>query len=165
MKLLLPIPLVVLLGIANATAATLTPGQFRKFHGLYTGPVSGIAGNTGGSGQVGPFTATITVSSKSSEILTPMLSGLYVAPTHRIVWRKPTGSTKRAVLVGVYVGTFTNVSGVQYAAKGTRKIVLVDRGSGTAKRYAAALSDDLAETFVISGATVAAGRFSGNLVK
>jgi|LakMenEpi03Aug12_release.lakeMendotaPanAssembly.Ray.scaffolds.fasta_scaffold315795_2 hypothetical protein len=165
MKTVLLLVLAVLIGTADGTAATLTPSQFRKFRGRYTGSVSGIAGNTGGSGAVGPFATSITVSSKSTEILTPMLSGLYFAPRHKIVWRKPTGTSRRAVLVGTYVGTFTNDVGVQYSAQGTRKITLIDRGSSVAKRYAASLTDDLKEVFPATGATAAAARIAGTLVK
>lgn len=165
MKSFLLLLLFALLGIANATAATLTPSQFRRFQGRYAGSISGIAGNTGGSGVVGPFATSITVSGKSTETLTPMISGLYFAPGHKIVWRKPTGTTRRAVLVGVYVGTFTNGFGTQYSARGTRKITLIDRGSGVAKRYAAGLTDDLKEVFTITGATAAAARLTGTLLK
>jgi pectate lyase len=165
MKSLLLLTLVALLGGLHATAGTLTPSQFRKFQGRYTGSAAGVAGNTGGSGQVGPFATAITVSNKSSEMLAPLLSGLYVAPTHKIVWRKPTGTARRAVLIGVYVGTFTNGFGTQYTARGTRKLVLIDRGSGMTKRYAATLTDDLKEVFTVSGGTAAAAQLAGTLLK
>lgn len=165
MKPLLSITLALLFGATAVSAATLTPSQFRKFQGVYNGRVAGIAGNPSGSGSVGPFAASITVSNKSSEMLTPLLSGLYFAPKHKIVWRKPTGTARRAVLIGVYVGTFTNAFGTQYTARGTRKIVLLDRGAGVPNRYAASLTDNLKEVFKITGATAAAGDFSGNLMK
>lgn len=165
MKPLLLFTLAVLIGAGSATAATITPSQFRKFQGAYKGSMAGIAGNTGGSGSVGPFATTITVTNKSSEMLTPLLAGLYFAPKHKIVWRKPTGTAKRCVLVGVYVGTYTSGFGTQYTARGTRKIVLVDRGSGVTKRYAASVTDDLKEVFATTGATAAAEDLSGTLLK
>ncbi len=165
MKPFLLFTLAVLIGAGSAAAATITPSQFRKFQGAYNGSMAGIAGNTSGSGSVGPFAATITVTNKSSEMLTPLLAGLYFAPKHKIVWRKPTGTAKRAVLIGVYVGTYTNAFGTRYTARGTRKIVLIDRGSGVTKRYAASVTDDLKEVFTTTGATAAAGDFSGTLVK
>lgn len=165
MKTVASCVLAALLAASSASAATLTPGQFRKFQGRYVGAVAGIAGNTAGSGSVGPFAATITVTNKTSETLPPLLSGLYAAPRHKIVWRKPVGTTRRAVLTGVYVGTFTNAFGTRYTARGTRRIVLVDRGAGMAKRYAASLSDDLKEVFALTGATAAAGDLSGRLLK
>ena len=165
MKPLLLLTLAVLLGAGSAAAATLTPSQFRKFQGTYNGSMAGIAGNTGGSGSVGPFAATITVTNKTSEMLTPLLAGLYFAPKHKIVWRKPTGTARRAVLIGVYTGTYTNSFGTRYTARGTRKIVIIDRGSGVTKRYAASVTDDLREVFATTGATAAAGDLSGRFAK
>ncbi len=166
MKPFLLFTLAVLIGGGSAAAATITPSQFRKFQGTYNGSMAGIAGNVElGSGSVGPFAATITVNNKSSEMLTPLLAGLYFAPKHKIVWRKPTGTSKRAVLIGVYVGTYTNAVGTRYTARGIRKIVLIDRGSGVTKRYAASVTDDLKEVFSPSGTQAAAADLSGRLLK
>jgi len=165
MKPLLALALVAFLGVGSALSAPLSPSQFRKFQGRYLGSVAGIAGNASGSGSAGPFAASITVTNKSSELLNPLLAGLYYAPKHKIVWRKPTGTAKRAVLIGVYVGTFTNEFGTQYTARGMRKIILRDRGAGLPRRYVANLTDDLKEVFATTGATAAAGDFLGTLVK
>lgn len=146
-----------------AVAAPITNAQFRAFRGRYTGEVSGIAGNLTGSQAVGPFASTIVVRSKRSEMLTPLISNLYSQNAHKIVWRKPAGTRKRAVLTGVYRGTFYDSYGAQYMVQGTRRLVLTQRTVKGSKRRVAQLSDDLRETFVASGNPLAAQDLTGRL--
>jgi hypothetical protein len=148
-------------------AAELTSSQFRKFRGRYLGEVSGIAGNASlGSAPVGPFLTSLTVSGKRTELLVPMISGLYTAGRHRIVWRKPTGTSKRALLVGVYSGSFTNSVGNTVKVSGSRRLTLRDRGrSFTKRRYVARFADNLTESFDVTGATSAAQDIKGTLLK
>ncbi len=146
-----------------AMAARLTNAQFRPFRGSYTGAVSGIAGNPTGSMAVGPFTSTIVVKSKRSETLTPLISNLYSQRSHKIAWRKPTGTPRRAVLTGVYRGTFYDVYGAQYLVQGTRRLVLTRRTVQGTRRQAVRLSDNLKEVFVVSGNTFAGQDLTGRL--
>lgn len=130
--------------VGDLAAANLTPSQFRKFTGRYRGTVSGIAGNSNlGSTQVS-FETAIRVTGRRVESLVPLISNLHAAPTHRIVWRKPTGTTRRAKLVGVYTGTFNNglVSG---PVSGTRTLFFTDRGATKVARYTVGFKDSLRE--------------------
>lgn len=161
-------PLLILACLAflsEVGAAPVTRAQFRKFRGRYTGEVSGIAGNTGGTAAVGPFSAVIVVSTRRSEMLTPLIGTPFVSQRHRIVWRQPTGTAKRVILKGIYRGTFLNPYGVQMTVTGTRRVVLNDRGRTAAKRYAASLSDDLRETFTVTGSTSAGSILKGRFLK
>lgn len=145
-------------------AGTLTPAQFRKFQGRYQGSVSGIAGNViYGSKPVGPFSAIMNVSSKSSEVLSPLISGLYFSKSHKVVWGKPTGTTSRVVIKGVYQGTFV-YSGVLHKLSGARTLTIQDRGAKVKKnRFVAQFSDTLTESELVSGRVVAAEKISGTL--
>lgn len=129
---------------SGAPAAELTPAQFRKFKGRYSGNVSGIAGNNNlGSSQVS-FRTRILVTQKNGEFLVPLISSLHAEPRHRIVWRKPTGNTRRCKRTGVYIGTFT--SGLTTGpVAGSRILNFTDRGSGGPNRFSVRIKDTLRE--------------------
>lgn len=130
--------------VGDLAAANLTPAQFRKYTGRYRGTVTGIAGNSNlGSTQV-TFETSIRVTGRRSESLVPLISNLHAAPTHRIVWRKPTGTGRRAKLVGVYTGTFSKglVSG---PVSGTRTLSFTDRGPNRVPRCTVGFRDSLRE--------------------
>ncbi len=129
---------------ADLGAADLTTAQFRKFKGRYRGEVSGIAGNTTLSSHAVRFNTQILVTTKNAEVLVPLISDLHANPTHRIIWRKPTGTTRRAKRIGVYTGTYNNglVSGT---VSGMRILNFSDRGSGSANRYTVRMTDTLRE--------------------
>jgi len=146
----------------DAPARDLTTAEFRKFRGRYTGEVSGIAGNTTIPQQAIPsFETAIVVTSKPVEMPTPMIRDLYSATKHRIIWRKPTGTPNRAILIGIYSMRFTNSLGASITARGTRRIVINDRGAAAPNRYIASFSDNLKETFTLTGATSAAQDLKG----
>lgn len=153
------------LAVGEAFAAPLTAAQFRPFRGRYTGEVSGIAGNPTGSTAVGPFTASVVVRSKRREQLSPLIDNLYHERSHQIVWRKPNGTPRRAVLVGIYRGTFHDSSGAQYQVQGTRRLVLTRRTAKGARRQVARLSDNLKEVLLVSGNPLAAQDLAGRLRK
>lgn len=165
--LLLLVLTTVALPAGPASAAELTRAQFRKFLGRYEGAVSGIAGNaTLGTKPVGPFATRFTVTTRRSELLPPMISDLYTAVRHRIVWAAPTGTPRRAVLVGLYRGTFLNQAGVPIQVAGSRRLVLRDRGASFSKRrYVSGLTDTLAENFAATGRTSAAQNLRGSFRK
>ena len=158
--------LILLLVAGEASARDLTTAEFRKFRGRYTGEVSGIAGDTTRPQVIIPdFATAIVVTSKPVEMPTPMIRDLFAATKHRIVWRKPTGTPNRATLIGIYNLTFTNSMGVSITARGTRRIVINDRGASAPQRYVASFSDDLKETVTLTGATSAAYDLNGILSK
>jgi hypothetical protein len=130
---------------ATAGAQTLTGKQIKKFKGEYLGPVSGIASNTSRDGAVA-FETTVNFTGKSAELLTPQISNLYASPTHRIVYRKPTGDDRRLKITGFYVGTAINPSsGFPEPVSGIRKMVITDRGEGKNVRFVMRFSDTLRE--------------------
>ncbi len=147
MRLHLLFTAVSALGLSPISAAELTPAQFRKFLGRYVGEVSGVAGNAvANPGVPVRFTSTIRVTAKSSELLAPLIKDLHALPTHRILWRKPTGTSRRAVRVGVYVGNYVSSDGRFFGpVTGTRRLVFTDRGPRFKKRYVARLTDTLKE--------------------
>ncbi len=159
---------VVLLLIAGTVvdAATLNRRQFRKFHGRYVGNVSGIAGNASLRSEPVAGRARIIVTSRRSELLVPLLPIFFERPRHRILWRQPVGNARRATLVGLYRGNYTNPAGVPMRVSGTRRLVLRDRGPAFRQlRFATGFSDNLTESFAVTGQTSASQNLNGLLRK
>ena len=140
-------PLFALAFLTSATGAdTLSKREVKKFKGTYEGEISGIAGNASLPNNSTRFTAEVKMTGKSRERLPALISGLNAASTHTIVWRKPTGTAKRAKWIGLYVGTVTNpLTLLPEPVSGTRTVIIVDRGSGVNFRYVMRLSDTLRE--------------------
>lgn len=129
---------------ASAGAQTLTNKQVRKYRGEYLGIVSGIASNTIRNSAVA-FESRVNLTGKSRELLSPQISSLYASPTHRIVYRRPTGDDRRVTITGYYVGTAINPGGFPEPVSGIRKMVITDRGRGGNVRFIMRFSDTLRE--------------------
>lgn len=132
--------------VDSADAQTLTQKQIKKFKGEYIGFVRGIAGNTTAGTAPVTFETGIDYTAKSREFLVPQISNLYASPTHRIVYRKPTGSERRIKVTGYYTGTAINpTTSLPEPVSGIRRMVITDRGKGKNVRFVMRFTDTLRE--------------------
>lgn len=142
-------------------ASSLKPSEIRKFRGTYRGPVAGIAGQASGNpgAPIGPFEATVNYAPKRAELLRPLISNLHSQAAHRIVYRKPTGTKKRMVVVG----TYNRAVSASLQIEGRRTMVFFDRGKGKKPRYRMRFNEELKE--IELGSVASAHRVSGTLRK
>jgi hypothetical protein len=125
-------------------AQTLTQKEIKKFKGEYIGSVTGIAGNASAGTVPVTFETRVTFTGKSREFLAPQISNLHVPLAHRIVYRKPTGTSQRIEVTGYYTGTAINpTTGLPEPVSGIRKMTITDRGKGKKARFAMQFSDTL----------------------